>query len=86
MFRTDYDFEEALTGSDLLTEIGLDPRVDPGHHRRRPRQALSRPGHGAAASPDCRLHHGNASRTHDPRDAAGGDPLTVTAAPAAEME
>ena len=27
MFRTDYDFEEALTGSDVLAEIGLDPRA-----------------------------------------------------------
>ena len=27
MFRNDYDFEETLTGSDLLTEIGLDPRA-----------------------------------------------------------
>ena len=63
MFSTDYDFEEAPTGSDLLSEIGLDPN----------------------AIQDI-VDDDRAMRCPDPRDAAGGDPLTVTVALAVGME
>jgi len=56
MFPTDFDSEETLTGSDLLTEIGLNP--------------------GAVRDV---IDDDRARRCPDPRDAAGGDPLTVTA-------
>ncbi len=63
MFPTDFDFEEALTGSDLLAEIGLQP--------------------GAVRDV---IDDERARRCPDPRDAAGGDPLTVTAALTAGRE
>ncbi len=63
MFPTDFDFEEPLTGSDLLAEIGLN----------------------LGAVRDV-IDDERARRCPDPRDAAGGGPLTVTAALTAGTE
>ena len=63
MSGIDFDFEETLTGSELLAEIGLHP--------------------GAVRDV---IDDDRARSCPDPRDAAGGDPLTVTAALTAGTE
>ncbi len=63
MSGIDFNFEEPLTGSDLLAEIGLQP----------------------GAIQDV-IDENHAIRCPDPRDAADGDPLTVTAALSAGRE
>ena len=85
MFSTDYDFDEAPTGNDLLAEIGLDSGaiqdvIDDDLAMRCPdRDTVLPPRRIADFTSETPLERAI-------HDAFGGDPLTVTAALAVGME